>query len=428
MSNLYSVRSTGRSLPIGQLQQVRLQCRCRPSLAMTWCFKTFGRSRTWPCIQAPWQPLQVKAASSWQVSNYGRLQRPNGTVTSGSMFLSGYRTVHIQGVQWLVHRLVMHAFHGPPQDQLEWQVNHLDGNKTNNRLDNLEYVSPKQNMRHAFDYLPRQRTGAKHSMPVSCRAAGSNSWLSFASMRQAANAVGISPQSVSRSCSQGTLVKGYECQLVAATEYVVEGEEWRQMIDPKTGCPVPGRTVSSLGRFKTKSSRVSEGYRRKDGYCTTPICLDSEPRARNVLVHTLVARAFLGPPPSPEHTQVNHRDGNKSNNTVANLEYATPAQNIARSYRVTPRKTYGAVRAVESRVFGSKEKWILHPSMIGAATEVGVRSGNIHHCLSGRYKQTGGYEFRSVPQSPDLPGEEWRAVDIPTLLEERSLRLSAGEM
>lgn len=47
-----------------------------------------------------------------------------------------------------IHRLVMLAFRGIPNDL---QVNHIDANKENNRLDNLEYCTPKQNVGHAWN-------------------------------------------------------------------------------------------------------------------------------------------------------------------------------------------------------------------------------------------------------------------------------------
>jgi len=49
-------------------------------------------------------------------------------------------------------------------------------------------------------------------------------------------------------------------------------------------------------------------------------------------VHRLVATAFLKPP-TPEHTQVNHIDGNKSNNHVSNLEWVTPSSNIRHAHK-----------------------------------------------------------------------------------------------
>lgn len=45
-----------------------------------------------------------------------------------------------------VHRLVANAFLG----ESNLQIDHIDGNKQNNRLDNLEYVTPKENTNRAW--------------------------------------------------------------------------------------------------------------------------------------------------------------------------------------------------------------------------------------------------------------------------------------
>jgi hypothetical protein len=59
----------------------------------------------------------------------------------------------------MVHRLVVMAFIGPIPDGL--QVNHKDGNKTNNSISNLEIVTQAENMRHAVLHGLRP-SGSRH--------------------------------------------------------------------------------------------------------------------------------------------------------------------------------------------------------------------------------------------------------------------------
>ena len=384
--------------------------------AWLWARVDFSAASAWP-------QLKRRFWSSWHVSSYGRMQRPNGTVTWGSRHSAGYLTVRITRRQMYVHRLVMHVFHGPPQDGRAWQVNHLDGNKTNNQLENLQWVTPKQNVCHSYESTSRRTAGPELSMPVTCRSVGSNNWKAYASMTDAAKGIGISVTSVSTSCRLAKAVKGFECQQALATaEAVSHTKQWKQMLVPRSGDVIPGKMVSSRGRFKGRNGRIFRGHVLTSGYCTTSIRCRCQTQTQTVLVHQLVARAFLWPPPSPSHTQINHKDGNKSNNSVDNLEYVTPAQNVAHSYRVAPARTYSNVKPLQSRIHGSNDQWRCHASMKAAAKYLGVHVSSIHKCLNGRCQQTGGYEFRTVPPLPDLPGEEWRVMDLPALLEERPPR------
>jgi len=64
----------------------------------------------------------------------------------------------------LVHRLVMEAHVGKPSKD-SFQVNHLDGDKKNNHVSNLEYCSSSQNLRHCIDVLGKKR-GASMSRKI----------------------------------------------------------------------------------------------------------------------------------------------------------------------------------------------------------------------------------------------------------------------
>lgn len=59
----------------------------------------------------------------------------------------GYKKTNIDKVPMLVHRIVMEAFKG----KSDLTVDHIDGNKLNNSLDNLEYVTIQENVKRAWN-------------------------------------------------------------------------------------------------------------------------------------------------------------------------------------------------------------------------------------------------------------------------------------
>lgn len=66
------------------------------------------------------------------------------------------------------------------------------------------------------------------------------------------------------------------------------------------------------------------------------IVLRKDGKNASGLIHRLVAIAFIGPPPTPDH-EINHKDFNKSNNVPENLEWVTHAENNIYSKDVIPR-------------------------------------------------------------------------------------------
>ena len=361
-------------------------------------------------------------AKCWQVSSHGRCCNTRGRISCGSVRPDGYCIVYISGHQLLVHRLVAWAFLGPPPNQLACQVHHRDGNASNNHVHNLEYVTPAQNVRYSYDKPLRGTGGQKHSRPVMWRVVGTQSWTTCESMTVAAQQLGMNKSTISKCCKTMSSFKGIEFKTASLMDEHIPGEEWRQMQDPRSGRAVPGRMVSSMGRLKFLNGRISFGYLEKIGYLSTSLCLDFGNQFERV--HRLVAAAFLGDPPTPMHTQVNHKDGDKANNCADNLEYVTPRENNVHRWlnaksRVTCRSDS---KSVESRAYGQGGAWILHPSLASAAAVLGVRPCNIFNCAQGRQRQTGGYEFRLAPATSQADmaemdsDEEWRDICVANFL------------
>ena len=91
--------------------------------------------------------------------------------------------------------------------------------------------------------------------------------------------------------------------------------------------------VSNLGRVKrttdqsnTYAGRIKSQVASTSGYPTVKI------RRKRFFVHVLVMRAFCGIPPKGYET--NHKDGNKTNPTLSNLEYVTRQQNVQHAYDI----------------------------------------------------------------------------------------------
>jgi len=103
-----------------------------------------------------WKKIIVdeKETQTYYVSNFGRIfNKKTKRYLTGYKSNNGYQMVHLRmEVQKLcsIHRLVMIAF-SPIENMNSLQINHKDGNKQNNHIDNLEWSTALQNIRHSYD-------------------------------------------------------------------------------------------------------------------------------------------------------------------------------------------------------------------------------------------------------------------------------------
>lgn len=161
-------------------------------------------------------------------------------------------------------------------------------------------------------------------------------------------------------------------------------ELWLNIVD------YPNYEVSSDGRVRNKHTGKflkprpdSQGYMRVYLY-------DGHGRGRDMLLHRLVADAFY----DGDHTDlvVNHLDGCKDNNFVANLEWCTHSENLKHAYRTelrdSPHNRCKPVRIIETgEVFSSVRE---------CARYVGCQHSNISLCLNGHLKSACGYHYEFV--------------------------------
>nr|QBK92508.1 MAG: HNH endonuclease [Pithovirus LCPAC401] len=135
--------------------------------------------------------------SSFLVSNLGRIRRKSGT-TIGCKYDSGHLYVyllHIDGSSRhkQVNRLICGVFSDGRIDDL--QVNHIDGNKENNKFSNLEYATGPDNIKHALD------TGLMNTRIPVCQYSMSNEFITeFISMKKAYDETGVHASNIASAC------------------------------------------------------------------------------------------------------------------------------------------------------------------------------------------------------------------------------------
>lgn len=122
--------------------------------------------------------------------------------------------------------------------------------------------------------------------------------------------------------------------------------------------------VSSAGRVKSLARKTITGNRGvperilnpnvMNGYCC--VTLRKNNKVKVFRVHRLVAEAFIGQQPTPDH-QINHIDGNKQNNTVRNLEWCTPRENTAHAYKTGLRKASPTAETRKKLADGTRKRW-----------------------------------------------------------------------
>ena len=153
--------------------------------------------------------------------------------------------------------------------------------------------------------------------------------------------------------------------------------------------------VSNTGLVRNKvTGHILAPQEDNKGYLRVRLSLHD--RKTTAKVHRLVAVAFI---PNPKgKPQVNHKDTNKYNNKVDNLEWATNGENQIHAYRtglnyVTGRA--GRKKIAVCKIDLTTGKAIdTYKSLADAGRENNLHDANIHKVLKGERKSTGGFGWK----------------------------------
>jgi hypothetical protein len=160
--------------------------------------------------------------------------------------------------------------------------------------------------------------------------------------------------------------------------------------------------VSDTGLVKNAiSGLVRKQYiSKRSGYYYVSVLVNG--RYRPQRVHRLVAFAFI---PNPnQYGDVNHKDGNKLNNCVSNLEWCTRSQNIQHAFNTGLRQRKSVYSPKEFKGNYKRSKAVIQFSKTGqfinafssvteAAFMTGIRLPNICSVCCGRRSYAGDYKW-----------------------------------
>lgn len=230
-----------------------------------------------------------------------------GNILKGSI-LNGYRyfALRWQGKQKnkSAHQLVALMFIPNPNNYSI--VDHIDGDRLNNQIDNLRWASASENSKNIH---PEKTPLSKEYPPV------------------------------------------------IFSEKELNTEIWKEC---------RGYEVSNLGRIKGKRGGLLKGYKRTDGYIKY---------GENELGHLLVWEAFNGV--KNPNLVINHKDGNKSNNRLSNLEEITQTENLQKASTETNAWNFSRVGEYTQ----SGELLRIFANATQAANAIGILSSSLRNSI-----------------------------------------------
>lgn len=251
-------------------------------------------------------------------------------ILRGESLKHPYRFLFICGISTSVHRLVALTF--VPNPNFLPQVNHKNGNKRDNNVENLEWISSSGNALHSLSL--GQKPGRPNILPVKITWRNGKS-KKYDSIIDAANDLGLHKSSVASCLRRDGIYSGnhgkadkskiwlwkierVNIEYPKCEEKDITLDRYTHLTAREDGIIFNKKTGKTVGRSDGRYIRVRSQIRNGK--------TSSKP------AHQLIALMFLDNPEGKLY--VNHIDGNTENNHVSNLEWCTHSENMSHARRI----------------------------------------------------------------------------------------------
>lgn len=237
----------------------------------------------------------------------------------------------------VVHRLVAIAFLEPSLDVNKTYVDHINGNHHDNCVENLEWVTHSENIKRAHQNKDRISTGKKVEQ-----------WnyetkeyvATFNSLREMGKVLDVSEKNFHTNLSGRTKYVN-----TPSGKYFFKYADEKILMKPEELCEfekiknIENFLIHKDGRIYNVKRKIIMKPRLDKGYVNVMLI------GKNYPIHRLVAIQFI---PNPENKElVNHKDGNKLNNHIDNLEWVTQSENIQHAYDTNLNTKYKSIHMYE---------------------------------------------------------------------------------
>jgi len=304
----------------------------------------------------------------YDISNIGRL-RNNKTNYYFNLNVrsDGYIRVCLNNKSFLIHRLICEYFIDNYNDNLV--VNHKDGDRSNNNISNLELMTILENNNSKVF----ENYGTKFREISQCDI-NNNIIKIWHRIKDIPN---VCKKGIHDALKLKKIYKGYYWSYFNKD---ILDEKWNFLkIFNKY------IEISSFGRIKLKSGKITYGYKNMDGYYNTIV------ENHHLKIHRLVCMSFK-PLPNYDNLVVNHIDANRGNNNINNLEWATSSENSIHTYKINNPKRNIRKRKV-IKIYNLIE--IEYESLDVAAKLNNIKNkGNITLVCQHKRKTAGGFIWK----------------------------------
>lgn len=275
-----------------------------------------------------WKPVNISTdADKYWVSNFGNVKSKKCILKLREN--RGYYVVHLSKYKdtktgkwnhkfYDVHTLVALTFLRNEEDKKKTNdtdiivVNHINGNKLDNKCCNLEWTTQSKNMKHAV------ATGLSISLKrrVGQYSLDNELIKEYESIKSAAKITGLNDSSISKKCKiENNIYGGFRWKYIG---YVPNNDEinlkeFKQIED------FPNYYINSEGKIYSKRLKRLMNL-AKNGNRGYSICLSNDSVKKTHMVHRLVGQYFLKKTKKIDNC-IRHKNGNKFDNNKNNLEW-----------------------------------------------------------------------------------------------------------